>query len=82
MSLLVPTDKHWVATATTDIPGPPAAAPQVASCCRDLRKHSGLRTACITGGADRQQQVEALGKQVGEEGGGGGGGGGRLLNSV
>lgn len=38
---------------------------QVASACRDLRKYSGLRTACITGGTDRQQQMEALGKQVG-----------------
>ena len=39
-------------------------AQQVAGVCRDLRKHSGLRTVCITGGTDKQQQVEALSKQV------------------
>lgn len=38
-------------------------AQQVATICRDLRKHSGLRTACITGGTDRQSQLDALGKQ-------------------
>lgn len=54
---------------------------QVAATCRDLRKYSGLRTACITGGTDRQQQVEALGKQVRRQGSGGkraGQGGGSL----
>lgn len=38
---------------------------QVAATCRDLRKYSGLRSVCITGGADKGQQLEALSKQVG-----------------
>ncbi|PRW59081.1 DEAD-box ATP-dependent RNA helicase 20-like [Chlorella sorokiniana] len=38
-------------------------AQQVAATCRDLRKYSGLRSVCITGGTDKGQQLEALSKQ-------------------
>ncbi|GAB4823853.1 hypothetical protein N2152v2_010899 [Parachlorella kessleri] len=35
-------------------------AQQVAASCRDLRKYSGLRAACLTGGSDKSEQVGAL----------------------
>lgn len=39
-------------------------AQQVAGACRDLRKYSGLRSACITGGVDKGQQLGLLAKKV------------------
>lgn len=32
-------------------------AQQVAAACRDLRKYSGLRSVCLTGGSDKEEQV-------------------------